>query len=445
MATYDPAMFGFDPGTGISRPKNRVDVFAQMLMANPGAYRQIRELMLRDAAAARPAPVERPPVEDTSSGIGLPYSQFLSPRTAEASPAAPPAPLGPPIPSREERVLDLVADQNREADIATRERRRAEDEPFNPFGGIMAPNGHMSAPPPPGSEAPSLSITPTTLEGIADYAKPANPGSLWGVVDQLRELDRTMSPGGQPRRAEGSEALPEGASEPSPAAGPIAPPPDAVRPQPRPQSRPEGIGAAPATSGVPMPSTATRATGSTGNPKGLAEDAVEAEEKLNRVQEFFQNRFGIEDPDTRQSLALALMKGGAAMMTAPGNFLEGLGAGVQAGVGGYVDELERDREADLQREIMDLKREEAAAARANDALKAEAARVALRKAQIELETTRTPPSVFDNVQSSEGKVIADAQRISAATGVPFEVIMEQLLGVKAAGRAADPLAGLGIE
>lgn len=199
-----------------------------------------------------------------------------------------------------------------------------------------------------------------------------------------------------------------------------------------------------------IPGQASRTTGRSGKPQGLAEDAEAAEEELNFLQRFMRDKLGMDTPEERQRAASALASFGATLASTPGNFLEGFSAATKAGMDTLTDEEQRALDNDQKRELMDLKREEAAASRANDALAQETAR--LKIAALKREAA-TKSNVWANMESDEGQMLGDIAQVGAALGVDTATqegmdyvlgIFQQLgqVGKSSSGDILGALAGL---
>lgn len=384
-------------------------------------------------AAMSDAPTQdrRPVLNPGSSGVMLPPGL---PRIAPDM--VPPRLGGERMPSAPQGLAsqynqdDLFRPRNYDEVLRQGLVNPASPDYFNKFRQLS--NG-VEISPPPGAGMAGLSDGPRRDPLSAKSGDPSGSHTSEAVLPAhvltLQDGDRTITPNQSPNLAPPG---PSGAG--LPAYDPTTP---ALPAEPR-VSTTDAPGA---RAGAPPADTpGTRTGGSTGKPGGLEEDAVEAEKKLNFMQRFMRDKLGMEDPDQRHSLAMALIKGGAAMATTPGDFSEGLAAGTSAGADAYVGEEERGLENDRKRELMDLKREEAAAQRAGDAM--EMAKKRLEIAKLEREAARDDGTEADSLW----RVLADlkdkpAQRafLTAAGYSPEEI--DRLVG-PADTRTPDPLAGL---
>jgi len=172
-----------------------------------------------------------------------------------------------------------------------------------------------------------------------------------------------------------------------------------------------GIGAfaAPApkpTGGIAAGAKTTATPKTTGgiNPDAKAPETAVGEGKKVSLEDYLKSRESFKLPEEKPSnaLAMALIKGGAKAMQTPGNFGQALGAGVEGGIAGYeealkgerearkakVDELKAVQEINLAIERGDLEKAKIAADIAKENMETPAGRLALKKAESEIDAHR---------------------------------------------------------
>lgn len=256
-----------------------------------------------------------------------------------------------------------------------------------------------------GRNAPRGGTGPIDIDNGLGFEPELPPASLLSE-QELRELqdgDRSVTP--NQRYATRPEARPADLmAEAEAEASGLAPDTSAMPPV----MSSRGVDPNGTTNGetLAIPGQATRTTGKSGKPKGLAEDAEDAEKELNFMQRFMRDKLGMDTPEERQRAATALAQFGATLASTPGNFLEGFSAATNAGMTTFNEEEQRALDNDQKRELMDLKREEAAAARANDALAQETARlkIAALKRTAAAKTSINP---WDDMRTEGGQRTAD--------------------------------------
>lgn len=161
---------------------------------------------------------------------------------------------------------------------------------------------------------------------------------------------------------------------------------------------------------------------------GLEADGKSAKTWMGRMRD----RLNPEDPDARRALATALMRGGRAMASAPGNALEGISAGLSGGLEGYYDtkdltaeESRKEAELEMAREMMDLRREAAALARTGDARSAQRHALEMATGQHALDEAKKPPSIWDQMPEDLSEAMW-VQRLAEYYGVPEAEILRRL-------------------
>lgn len=347
MAQIGMTNFPFDPVTGQATPRSFDEVIASRLnAATPQQYAALTEI----ANPPREQPVMRRQPEPGWMGEDLGPGQITDTLTQ-----------GPPQPPRPDPESPGLL--RRGAEVAS-------------SGLFKLAGQEMPQPSPPGA-APAVPApsSPPSGPGAADGGLPTDGGLTYGgdspgvdpqrLTDELWERDTTKAPTGQPRREQVQVQDAPGMEGQDPLA-------DALRgagatglpystPDQRAQPGPPAEGMALAT-----PNTATRTTGSTGNPAPQAEASAQNANQMNWVQRKAAEWFGIDTPEERQDAKTYLAHWAAGMA----NSTNGLGSFADANLAGLTAVQEQDKiEAglELKREEFNARREEEAYRRTRDA------------------------------------------------------------------------------
>lgn len=268
------------------------------------------------------------------------------------------------------------------------------------------------------------------------------------VAGELRKADETKSPNGQP--AAKVPAISDGGVG---AAG-IDEDISGI-----------GVGGNPNagyTIGMPsQPTHATRAGGSTGNPTPATESTVEAANKLNAIERFAEKNLGIDSEAKRQNLAAYLADWGAYMAGEEGGILDKFAGAHKAGREGALAEKDRQAALDEKREMMDMRREEAARARTGESRAAERHEIDMANARGDLEweqgerglAMQNPTFYYPGLNSNSPDEYEAAARMYIADSFPtlspeekqarLDMMLKRKFPPKQANDLASIMAGLG--
>ena len=291
---------------------------------------------------------------------------------------------------------------------------------------------HVVGPPPEADYDPGPSIG-ESLSGITDSI------GTWsdGVGDRLGTI--TAPRGHAARPGPGPMATPPADPGIGMTTGdPLSPyadnllPPSLLPPSAGlPEDIPEDQGQAPRPYEKP---TATKA--GTGK-SGPVETGDNPEVELNKLQQFARDKFGL-DKDGRDALSRALIRGGGAMMMGTSPYAgQNIGAGIIAGVEGFTDAKDDQRQAtkdelaaQIQQERMDMARAQEARAAQSHNMSIEDRERAIRDA----EYAKKNPDPYKHLSPADRSKVA-AQRLYML-GEMSEAAYNKIMGI-------DPvLAGL---